>query len=325
MVLGFEPLCYQTGHGFGMQNKDMLLVTETGCELLSDYAEYRQAAGDPVIRRHAVRTLIENLEFALTVDRNDTVLHGASVVVNNDRIGDIGPAADVARRNPRESFDAIIDGSRYGMTPGFIDSHVHLSETLSRAVFPDTLATRAWVFHWAKPFYAAVDRRGRGLRRAHRHGGDAPLRHHLLPRHGRAERRARRGRGDRADGHARHHRPARRRRAPGPRSRPGWTEEMMASSFLSRRQGGAQGAGRDGQGLQRRGRRAHPRLVQHRGQGAVQPRAAHRLARARGEARRRHHLSSRHQHRGGEGLRAQARQVADHPHLRQRRAQLPTS
>jgi Xaa-Pro dipeptidase len=39
MVLGVEPLCYQTGHGFGMQNKDMMLVTETGCELLSDYAD----------------------------------------------------------------------------------------------------------------------------------------------------------------------------------------------------------------------------------------------------------------------------------------------
>ena len=38
MVLGFEPLCYQTGYGYGMQNKDMALVTATGCELLSDYA-----------------------------------------------------------------------------------------------------------------------------------------------------------------------------------------------------------------------------------------------------------------------------------------------
>ncbi|HYC43891.1 MAG TPA: Xaa-Pro peptidase family protein [Burkholderiales bacterium] len=37
MVLGVEPLCYQTGYGYGMQNKDMMLVTETGCELLSDY------------------------------------------------------------------------------------------------------------------------------------------------------------------------------------------------------------------------------------------------------------------------------------------------
>jgi len=38
MVLGIEPLIYETGFGFGMQNKDMVLVTEQGCELLSDYA-----------------------------------------------------------------------------------------------------------------------------------------------------------------------------------------------------------------------------------------------------------------------------------------------
>lgn len=38
MVLGVEPLCYQTGYGYGMQNKDMMLVTKNGCELLSDYA-----------------------------------------------------------------------------------------------------------------------------------------------------------------------------------------------------------------------------------------------------------------------------------------------
>ena len=37
MVLGFEPLCYRTGHGFGMQLKDMLVVTSKGCEVLSDY------------------------------------------------------------------------------------------------------------------------------------------------------------------------------------------------------------------------------------------------------------------------------------------------
>ena len=39
MVLGFEPLCYRTGYGYGMQNKDMLLVTESGAELISDYAD----------------------------------------------------------------------------------------------------------------------------------------------------------------------------------------------------------------------------------------------------------------------------------------------
>jgi Xaa-Pro dipeptidase len=39
MALGIEPLIYETGFGFGMQNKDMVLVTERGCELLSDYAD----------------------------------------------------------------------------------------------------------------------------------------------------------------------------------------------------------------------------------------------------------------------------------------------
>jgi len=39
MVLGIEPLIYETGHGFGMQNKDMVVVTPTGCELLSAYAD----------------------------------------------------------------------------------------------------------------------------------------------------------------------------------------------------------------------------------------------------------------------------------------------
>ena len=39
MVLGIEPLVYETGFGFGMQNKDMLLVTQDGCEILSDYLD----------------------------------------------------------------------------------------------------------------------------------------------------------------------------------------------------------------------------------------------------------------------------------------------
>ncbi len=39
MVLGIEPLVYNTGHGFGMQNKDIVLVTDTGAELLSAYTD----------------------------------------------------------------------------------------------------------------------------------------------------------------------------------------------------------------------------------------------------------------------------------------------
>lgn len=103
-----------------------------------------------------MRTLIENLNFALTVDNNDSVIRNAAIIIDDDRIADIGIDKDVLDRNDRDSFDQIKDGSMLGICPGFIDSHVHLSETLSRAVFPDNLDTRAWVFHWAKPFYAHI-------------------------------------------------------------------------------------------------------------------------------------------------------------------------
>ena len=102
------------------------------------------------------KTIIENLQFLFTVDKNDTVLRDCSIVIEDSFIIDIGPTIEVCARHERSSFDLIKDGSMLGICPGFIDSHVHLSETLSRGVFPDNLNTRAWVFHWAKPFYAFI-------------------------------------------------------------------------------------------------------------------------------------------------------------------------
>lgn len=104
-----------------------------------------------------MRTLIEKLQFALTVDSDDSVIRDASIVVVDNRIEDIGPSQDIDTKYDRKSYDNIIDGRHKGICPGFVDSHVHLSETLSRAVFPDHLDTRTWVFHWAKPFYAHVN------------------------------------------------------------------------------------------------------------------------------------------------------------------------
>jgi cytosine/adenosine deaminase-related metal-dependent hydrolase len=52
--------------------------------------------------------------------------------------------------------DVVVDAAGLGATPGFVDTHVHLSETLSRASFPDRLGTRAWVFHWIMPFYGRL-------------------------------------------------------------------------------------------------------------------------------------------------------------------------
>lgn len=42
MVFGVEPLAYDTGHGFGLQLKDMVEVTADGCRLLSDVTDNRR-------------------------------------------------------------------------------------------------------------------------------------------------------------------------------------------------------------------------------------------------------------------------------------------
>jgi cytosine/adenosine deaminase-related metal-dependent hydrolase len=104
-----------------------------------------------------MEVLIEQLDFALTVDAADTVIFDASVLIRDGRIADIGPASAVRQRLSGREPDQVLSGRGRGAMPGLIDAHVHLSETLSRAVFPDVLGTRAWVFHWAKPFYAHVD------------------------------------------------------------------------------------------------------------------------------------------------------------------------
>jgi 5-methylthioadenosine/S-adenosylhomocysteine deaminase len=103
------------------------------------------------------RTLIDNLAFVLTCDAADTRIDNAAIVVEDDRIAAIGRRDDVVSARFPDEMDSVIDGSSLGAAPGFVDTHVHLSETLSRASFPDNLDTRGWVFHWAKPFYAHVN------------------------------------------------------------------------------------------------------------------------------------------------------------------------
>ena len=104
-------------------------------------------------------TLIEHLEFVITCDQEDQVIQDGAILIEGDRITDMGATAEVNKRLEIQSRSQSVErmnGRKLGMTPGFIDSHVHLSETLSRAVFPDMIDTRTWVFHWAKPFYAHV-------------------------------------------------------------------------------------------------------------------------------------------------------------------------
>ena len=101
-------------------------------------------------------TYLQHLGFAITADPDDAVHRDAAVVIDEDRIVDVGPTPEVLERRPPTPADEIVEGSDLGICPGFVDTHVHLSETLSRASFPDFLDTRAWVFQWVMPYYGEL-------------------------------------------------------------------------------------------------------------------------------------------------------------------------
>jgi 5-methylthioadenosine/S-adenosylhomocysteine deaminase len=101
----------------------------------------------------AQRVRLEHLDFVLTVDEQDRRLRDATVILEHDRIVAVEHHEEVARRHPRRPSDCVVDARNFGMVPGFVDTHVHLSETLSRGAFPDDISTRTWVYDWVMPYY----------------------------------------------------------------------------------------------------------------------------------------------------------------------------
>jgi 5-methylthioadenosine/S-adenosylhomocysteine deaminase len=70
----------------------------------------------------------------VTVDGERRILADGSVLVEGREILQVGPARDV--RPPRPP-DLVIDASETVVLPGFVDSHVHLSEHLTRGLLLD--------------------------------------------------------------------------------------------------------------------------------------------------------------------------------------------
>jgi len=102
-----------------------------------------------------VSILIENARYVVTMDPERRILRECSIVVEGDRISFVGPSAE-ARLKFGKNFDEVIDAKNMVALPGFVDTHVHLQEHLTRGFFPEGLSTRDFVFKYELPFVAEL-------------------------------------------------------------------------------------------------------------------------------------------------------------------------
>jgi 5-methylthioadenosine/S-adenosylhomocysteine deaminase len=93
--------------------------------------------------------------LVITMDGARRVFADGSVLIDGSRIVRVGRAAEV-RPTGRPERLQVIDGRGRLVIPGFVDTHVHLSEHLSRGVMPDEVLVDRYVPDWYVPLYATI-------------------------------------------------------------------------------------------------------------------------------------------------------------------------
>ncbi|MGH7275775.1 MAG: amidohydrolase family protein [Candidatus Rokuibacteriota bacterium] len=89
----------------------------------------------------------------VTVDRGRRILRDGSVLVEGRDIVQVGPSRDVRPPRPPER---VLDGRRRIVLPGFVDTHVHLSEHLNRGLLLDDIPVDRYLPDWLIPLYSVM-------------------------------------------------------------------------------------------------------------------------------------------------------------------------
>ena len=97
------------------------------------------------------KTLIAGSHVVTMNPARDIIRHGA-VVVDGDRIVDVGKAAELETKHPDVSRAG---GERFVVTPGLINTHIHITgEPLTRGYVPDDTPFEENVFVWLCRLYS---------------------------------------------------------------------------------------------------------------------------------------------------------------------------
>ena len=99
-----------------------------------------------------MKILLDDLDYILTLDKEHKLIEHGYLITDDSTISEIGKTDELHKTHPsRGEFDIVIPGKHRLAMPGFVNTHQHVAEHLSRGLIPDNVATVPWVVEWAKP------------------------------------------------------------------------------------------------------------------------------------------------------------------------------
>jgi cytosine/adenosine deaminase-related metal-dependent hydrolase len=103
----------------------------------------------PVAQRIQADTIITGAVI-VTMDDERRIITDGSIAIAADRIVAIGKRAYL-----EQTVDAaeVIDGRRFVITPGFVNGHIHATETLIKGYIPENVDFDEGVWRWSVPLY----------------------------------------------------------------------------------------------------------------------------------------------------------------------------
>lgn len=89
----------------------------------------------------------------VTMDVDRRIFLDGAVLIDGRDIVQVGRAAEV---RPPRTPDRVIDGRNRLVLPGFVNTHVHLSEHINRGVMADEIPVERYMADWLIPLYSAI-------------------------------------------------------------------------------------------------------------------------------------------------------------------------
>jgi len=87
----------------------------------------------------------------VTMDSERRIFKNGAVAIRKDKIEAVGTTAELKARYPGAE---ILDARGHVILPGFVNTHVHLSEHIVRSLVPDD--SNDWMSRWLMPIYASL-------------------------------------------------------------------------------------------------------------------------------------------------------------------------